>query len=103
MRFPRWGYVRPEGTAAVCTGKQWTVAALAHRGADGAGGARRQRYEGRLVALPDDADHAVIIGKRAVGQIGTARLRPDEHNEGCSPYGCEHRRVNPARAVPVRP
>jgi hypothetical protein len=77
-----WGSADlPVQSAAVSSGQQWPVGALADGGVDGPGGPWRERDQGRLVALPDDPDHAVTVGDREIGQVRRAGLRHPQRVE----------------------
>jgi hypothetical protein len=67
----------PIQTAAVGSGQQWPVGALTDGGVDCSRGAWRQRDQGGLVALAHDADHAVSVGERQVGQRWRPEYGPD--------------------------
>ena len=65
----------PVQSAAVRPGDQGSVGAFTDRRVDSARGAWCQGDECGLPALADDADHAVSVCQRQVGQLGAARLR----------------------------
>jgi hypothetical protein len=64
----------PIQTAAVTADQDGTVPTFADGQIDGAGGARHQGNEGRLVALPDDTQHPVAALHAHILDVGLARL-----------------------------
>jgi hypothetical protein len=78
----------PIQTTAVIPDQDGTVPTFAHGQIDGPGGARHQRDQGRLVALPDDPQDPVAALYAHVLDVGLARLghpqavQAQQHGQG---------------------